>query len=345
MHTRHCFRALARLTRFSICIFLLSVAMPAMADPAKPPLELLFSPESRVLSAELVEINPAGRLVFKRGKVFGKFKDVPELIDAAASTAAMHDARIGEHYIIGYALLAYDKQYPQGIAPSRKGTVLISSIGLDPALLADTPDLRRILQRAATEHGRESKKLRQLLLATFSQEAPALQRLAAGQFALDTEMSGKLNEEEKSVLQHATFNEKINPTTRSLLITAAADRPSDFGPWAELAINKVLEIAPVDGYPAGTADHTGLILLAFREASDRGIQVPIQTLTRWLRSSRQLYLEEASTLLQMLYPERRKAAFEQALRESPPGTLTQRFLEGKLREFGRYGDETNSKKH
>ncbi|MBL0163606.1 MAG: hypothetical protein IPP82_08190 [Xanthomonadales bacterium] len=345
MHTRHPSWALVRLPLFFFGAWLMSAALPAIADPAVPPLELLFSPESRLFSAELSEINPAGRLIFKREKVYGKSKDVPEFVEIAATARALQRATVGEHYIVGYTSLSYDKQYPQGLTPSRKGYILISSSGLDPALFVDAPDLRRILQQASTEHGRESKKLRRLLLQTFAEDAPTLQRLAAGQLAIDTEMSSKLSEKEKLVLQQAALNEQINPTTRSLLITAAADRPADFGPWAAEAINKVLEITPVGGYADGAADSTGLILLAFDEASDRKVQVPIQSLTRWLPGSQQLYLERASRLLELLYPERRKSAFEVALRDSTPGSPAQRFLEGKLREFDQHDVETHAKDH
>ncbi|HET9033064.1 MAG TPA: hypothetical protein VFN25_09175 [Dokdonella sp.] len=270
---------------------------------------------------------------------------MPELIDASVTTNALKHARIGEHYIVAYTTSSYDKQYPEGITPSRKRTSVISSSGLDPAMFVDSPELRRILDLAATERGRESTKLRRLLLKTFSEDTPVLQRLAAGQFALDTEMSAKLSSREKSLLQAAAFNDQINPTTRSLLITAAVNRPNDFGTWATGAINKVLENTPVDGYPTGTADHTGLVLLAFTEAMDRGIEVPYQTLARWLRSSHQLYLERASSLLQMRYPERSRSAFEEALGKTDPESKAYRFLEGKLRDVKRQDVGTDAQKH
>jgi hypothetical protein len=335
MHTRHSSSALVRLTCKLLGAGLLIFSMLAFAGPATPPLELIFSNEARLVGAELVEISPAGRLVFKREKVFGRAADVPDFIDVAGTARALDTAQVGKHYIFAYTRLGYDKQYPEGVTPSRKGTILISSLGLDPALFMNTRELRSILQLASTEKGRESRKLHRLLLNTFSEDAPALQRLAAGQFALDTEMSSKLTVEGRSVLKSAALNEKINPTTQSLLITAAADRPNDFGPWAADAITKVLEFTPVDGYPDGAADHTGLVLLCFDEASNRGFQVPFKTLARWLRSSQQLYLERAARLIEKLYAERRKSAFENALGEASPDSATRRFLEGKLRDLNR----------
>lgn len=344
MLTRQSPRAFIRLLQSLFCLCFLPLSIHVFAGPAEPPLELLFSPESRLVGATLVEINPAGRLVFKRDKVYGESTDVPELIDAGVGVKALKTAKIGEHYIVGYTTFHHDKQYPAGITPSRKTTNVISSIGLDPALFVDSAELRKILTLAATEHGRESSKLRGLLLNTFGEDKPALQRLAAGQIARDADMSAALNAKGRSIVKKAAFNKLINPTTRSLLITAAADRPGDFGPWAADAVNEVLEITPVDGYPDGTEDHTGLVLLSFDEATTWGYDVPFQSLTRWLASTHQLYLERAAALLIKLYPERSKPAFETALAKSIDNTLTHQFLEGKLRELNRHDVETGTRK-
>lgn len=338
-------RALSRLTKIILGASFLFLTQLALAGPAEPPLELLLSADSRLVSATLIEINPTGRLVFKREEVFGKSNDVPELIDVSVTTQAMQIARIGERYIVGYARFHHDKRHPAGLTPSRKDAHVISSSGLDPAMFVDSPELRSILELGASEHGRESGKLRRLLLATFAQDQPALQRLAAGQFAHDREMSHTLSANEKNTLRKIAFNDQINPTTRSLLISAAADRPDDFGGWAGDVINKVLEITPVDGYPDGAADPTGLVLLSFDEASTRGIMVPFQSLSRWLHSTHQLYLERASTLLESLYPERRRSAFEAALGNTDSATPTYQFLKEKLREVDRQDVVTDAQKH
>lgn len=332
MRNRHSCRASIRLLNLVLIASIVAIVTPVWAGPAKPPLQLLFAPESRVVIGTLVEINPSGRLVFKREKAFGNVKDVPELVDTEVTTRGLESAQMGQRYIVGYTTFRHDRQYPAGVAPPRKGTSILSSSGLDPALFADSPELRRILELAATEHGRESDKLRQLLLQTFSERDPALQRLAAAQFALDTAMSRKLGVDGKAILQRAANREQTNPTTRSILITAAADRPEDFGPWAAGAINKALENTPVDGYSSAPEDPTGLVLLAFDEASARGVVVPFESLTRWLHSTQQLYLERASGLLETLYPERTKSAYGEVLEEAGTDPATRRFVEARLRQ-------------
>ncbi len=336
MHKRQCSRAIARLFNFLAVTTILALGTSAWAGPAVPPLELLFAPESRLVMGTLVEINPAGRLVFKREKVYGVHQDVPELIDAAVTSNALDEARLKQRYIVGYTTFQNDRQYPAGITPPRKATNVISSSGLDPAVFPDSPELRRILDLAASERGRESRALRRLLLQTFATDDAALQRLAAAQFALDTAMSGKLDAAGKAILQRAALSDAINPTTRSLLITAAADRPDDFGPWAAEAINKVLEITPVDGYPSESRGPAGLVLLAFDEASDRGIHVPFASLTRWLRSPQRLYLERASGLIESMYRGRAKAAYEAVLGDAGADPAARQFLEARLRDTERF---------
>lgn len=336
MHNRQSSRAIAGLFKFLAIATILALGTSAWAGPAVPPLELLFAPESRLVMGTLVEINPAGRLVFKREKVFGTHKDVPELVDAAVTSNALEDARLEQRYIVGYTTFQNDRQYPAGITPPRKATNVISSSGLDPAVFRDSPELRRILDRAASERGRESRALRRLLLQTFATDDAALQRLAAAQFALDASMSGKLDAADRAILQRAALSDKTNPTTRSLLITAAADRPDDFGPWAAEAINKVLEITPVDGYPSETRGPAGLVLLAFDEASDRGVHVPFASLTRWLRSPQRLYLERASGLIESRYRGRAKAAYEEVLGDAGADPAARQFLEARLRDTERF---------
>ena len=336
MHKRQCSRAIARLFNFLAVTTILALGTSAWAGPAVPPLELLFAPESRLVMGTLVEINPAGRLVFKREKVYGVHQDVPELIDAAVTSNALDEARLKQRYIVGYTTFQNDRQYPAGITPPRKATNVISSSGLDPAVFPDSPELRRILDLATSERGRESRALRRLLLQTFATDDAALQRLAAAQFALDTAMSGKLDAAGKAILQRAALSDAINPTTRSLLITAAADRPDDFGPWAAEAINKVLEITPVDGYPSESRGPAGLVLLAFDEASDRGIHVPFASLTRWLRSPQRLYLERASGLIESMYRGRAKAAYEAVLGDAGADPAARQFLEARLRDTERF---------
>lgn len=345
MHIQQTSRAINRLFQFILFSLIIALTTPVWAGPAVPPLELLFAPESRLIIGTLVEINPAGRLVFKREKVFGEFKDVPELIDASVTTLALEDAQMGQRYIVAYRTFHHDHQAPAGITPSRKETGVISSSGLDPALFVDSPRLRQILDLAATKQGRESRKLRELLLQIFADGDPALQRLAAGQFALDTEMSGKLDAEGKAIVQRAAFSNEINPTTRSMLITAAADRPNDFGAWAGDAINKVLAITPVDGYASESMGPTGLVLLAFDEASARGIHVPFESLTRWLHSAHRLFLERAAGLIESTYPERARSAFEEVLGDADSDPAARQFIETRLHNAERFNAEPDPRKN
>lgn len=307
----------------------------AFAAPAEPPLELLFSPEARLVLGEVTEINPAGRLVFKRIRVFGKSTDVPELIDVLAGKPELSSVRIGEKYVLGYSLFHHDRQHPGGVAPNRKGAILITSMGLEPALFRDSPAIEKILSAASTERGRESGRFRRLLLDALAGDDRPLQLLAAGQLAYDIELGEHLRSRERETIARIGLDAQTDNGVRALLISAAADRPRDLGDWWPDAIREVLASTPIDGYSSGTTDPVGLVLLSFAEAHADGVQVPFESVTRWLRSSYQLLVEKARALLAVKFPTETRRALEEARGESSLSQETRTYIDDQLRQLER----------
>lgn len=309
---------------------LLLLGTPVSAGPAQPPLELMFAPESRLILGELTEINPAGRMVFKRLKVYDQAIDVPEMVDVRAGETAMASARIGESYVVGYTLFHHDRQHPGGMAPNRRGGVLTTSVGLEPALFRNSETIQEILALAKSERGRESGRLRRLLMDALSGQDGPLQLLAAGQIAYDLELGKHLNTKDLAVVARIGGDPGTHLPVRLLLIAAAAERPQIFGDWWADSIRSVLASTPIGGYASGAVDPTGLVLLAFAEVEAKLVAVPLESVTRWLHSPNRLFVERACAILGTVFPADKQNALEGALGDSSLTQDNKSYLDDQL---------------
>lgn len=324
-------RAICPLSRLLVALLLLTSGCSAIAGPAQPPLELLFSPEARVILGELTEINPAGRLVFKRQKVYGDPIDVPELVDVRADESAIATVQIGETYVVGYSLFHHDRQHPGGMAPNSRGGVLITTVGLEPALFKNGQTIQKILSLAGSERGRESGRLRKLLLNSLVGDDLPLQLLAAGQIAYDLELGEHLNAADREAIARIGSDRKSSISVRLLLIAAAVERPSELGRWWEGAIQEILASTPVDRYPTGTTDPTSLVLLAFAEVEAKLVVVPLESVNRWLRSPYRLFVERACVVLGTAFPTDKRNSLEHALKDSGIPEENRSYIDDQLR--------------
>ena len=334
MPTIGIFRAFAPRICTLMITALLIAANSAVAAPAEAPFSLLYSPETRLVLGEVTEINPAGRIVFKRIRVFDKSTDVPELVDVIVGETELASVRLGETYVVGYSLFHHDRK-AGGVAPNRKGAILITSVGLEPALFRDAPVIRKILSLADSEHGRESRQMRRLLIDALSGSNRPLQLLAAGQLAYDIELGERLDSRDRDVIARVGLASGTDNRVRGLLISAAATRPGELGNWSGDAIREVLASTPVGGYPSGAMDPTGLVLLAFAEAHVEGVQVPLGSVTRWLRSPHRLLVEKSRVLLGAKFPADAKKALEEARDDPTLIQETRTYIDDQLRQFER----------
>lgn len=305
---------------------------PALAaKKAKPPLDVLFASESRLVMGSLVEKNPAGRLVFKREKVYGQSTDVPELVDVRVGQAELDSARIGQRYVLGYSLFHRDKQSPGGIAANRKGAILIHTSGLEPALFEDSRRLQKILDAAETWEGRRSDAMKRLLSKALAGPDPSLQLLAAAQFTNSPELGAKLDGKDRRALEAIARDAGAKSSLRELLFAAASEQPAAYGNWAQSLAFDLLASTPLDGYAPGAADLSTLVLLAFDESMLHHFPVPYDSLVRWLHSPQRLFVERSTALLGAIHPTRQANALEEALGESSLSSDTRKYLDDQLR--------------
>jgi len=339
---------IARLLRTHLRHFTLALAAcagSASAERVEPPLELLYAPGNVLVAGPLVEINPAGRLVFKRKDVLGGKPKPPELIDVRVPADILADVRIGERYVFGYTNLRPDPRRPTSLVVNPDGAALIASIGLEPALFRDTPEARAILAAGRSEHGRESRHLFDLLLKALAGKDRALQVLAAGEFAQEPEFGERLREDGgQAAIEKAVRDAATSPGVRTTLLVAAATRPADFGEWWADAARRIVADTPVDGYAFAAGDLDGLVLAALELLDKQGTDNSPEALKRWVWSSNPLLAEKSNLMLWRHSPALARSAIQQALADPKLPEKTRKFLNDHLRRLDRLDAGSTARK-
>lgn len=308
-------------------------ALPVHAEPVEPPLELLYAPGNVLVAGTVVEINPSGRLVFDRRDVLGGEGQVPDKIDVSVPLAALDGVKPGQRYIVGYTLAMTDPRNPTHTVANPNGAVVLTSIGLDPALFSDTPAARAILKAGRSEHGRESRSLFVLLMKTLAGTDRPLQTLAAGQIFLDPETRERLRESGHDIIERVARDAHTPAPVRASLLQSAADRPDDLGDWWQSAAVDVVVSTPIDGYAKGASDPYGLVLLALEVLDKHQTHVDPGALTRWVRGPDPSLVERACLMLRREAPALERTAIREALDDPKLPEQTRTFLYDHLRRL------------
>ena len=305
----------------------------AQAGTIEPPLHMLFSGKNRLVVGTVKEINPPNRIVFEREKVFGDHADVPDLVDLLADTSAVKSVALGDRYVFAYSMYVRDKRAPGGYVNNKKNAMILSSPGLEPALLNDSKTLQAILSASDTEAKRDSRPLLGLMLGTLKGDDPQLRGLAAAQIALDADLGKLLSNKDRILIRNAAENPEYSTETRRILLQASYQYPDLYGNWWLPAAKKILATTPLGGYPEGALDPTGLVLLAFGVVEKPEAQLPIDSIARWLRSPQPLFRELSLALLGSKFPGQKREVMEKVLNDPALNTESRKYLDDQLRRL------------
>ncbi|TCO42800.1 hypothetical protein EV148_101206 [Dokdonella fugitiva] len=307
---------------------------PALAGRVEPPVELLYAPGNLLVAGKVVEIDErAGRLVFERKDVLGKGR-VPDQVDVRASAAALARVKPGGRYIFGYSLARADARDPLRTVADPRGPVLLTSIGLDPALFDDTPLVRSILKAGRSEHGRESRRFFDLLMRGLASNDASLQYLAAGEIALEREIGERLADARARALVEKVARDAHTPANvRASLLQSAAARPGDLGDWWQAAAMDVVTTTPPGGYSRASSESAELILLALEVLDQHAVPVAPVALAHWVRSPSPPVAERACLMLRKSSGQAERDAIRDALAEPDLPAQTRKFLNDHLRRL------------
>jgi hypothetical protein len=322
---------LARTLLFAIALMI--GTRDALAGRVEPPVELLYLPGNFLVAGVVSEINPTGRVVFKRKDVLGGKGRLPDLIDVRVPPSVVQRVRPGERYIFGYSMARADSRNPTRTVADPRGAVLVISIGLDPALFNDTPATRELLKAGRSEHGRESRRFFDLIMKALSGSDVALQTLAAGEIALDPEVGERLREEHPATLENVARNPKTPSAVRASLLLSATERPDELGDWWQTFALDVVTSTPLDGYSGPSSDPTSLVLLALEVLDKKAVKVPSDALVRWVRSPHPPLVERACLMLRRDSPALERTSVRAALDAPTLPEQTRRFLNDHLRRL------------
>jgi len=305
----------------------------APAERVEPPVELLYLPGHFLVAGVVSDVNPAGRVVFERKEVLGGKGHPPDLIDVRVPESVLKRVKRGERYIFGYSLARADVRNPTRTVADPAGPMLVTSIGLDPALFSDTAEVRALLKTGRSEHGRESRRFFDMLMKALASPDEAMQNLAAGEIALDPEVGERLREEQPATLEKVARDPKTPPAVRASLLLSASERPDDLGDWWQVFALDVVTSTPLDGYSDPSSDPTSLVLLALEVLDKKAVKVPSDALVRWVRSPHPPLVERACLMLRRDSPALERTAVRAALDTPTLPDQTRRFLNDHLRRL------------
>ncbi|MEO7063444.1 MAG: hypothetical protein ABI082_06720 [Dokdonella sp.] len=333
MSSKPFLRALFCASFFAITAIGFSAQRASAEGRIEPPLELLYAPENQLVVGTLTEINPAGRLVFRRDEVLSGRGKPPAQIDVRVSQPTLSKVTVGQRYVFGYSAQRNDPRDPTRIIANPEGPILITSIGLEPALFHDTPTVRAVLKAGSSERGRESKRTFDLLMQALDGPDPQLQNLAAGEIAQGPEIGERLRQSGHSIVEKIARDPHTPPGVRASLIQSASERPRDLGDWWQAAAIEVVTTTPVDGYADMPSDPTGLVLVALDALDKHAITLPPDALKRWVWSANSSLSEHACLNLRRESPALERTAITDALADPKLPTSTRQFLNDHLRRL------------
>jgi len=326
------------MARRSLMAVLVAMAPIAFAERIEPPLEMLHDSANLLMAGTATEINvAASRVVFERkallsgNSVFVTQDDIEVLVPPNA----LEKVVIGKDYVFGYTLFHEDPRHPGRLIGKRQGATLLVAPGLEPALFADTPALRHLIEMGVDEKAHESRALLALLLPALAGSDQIMQNLAANELAMNAKLRNQLGGREREAITQFVRNSAASTLGRTALLEAAALHPASFGAgWAMDTAAQLLATAPTAGFTDQTSDRETLMrtaLLLFDQTAT--VTLPAATLQRWLRSDSQALVEPALRLVVRQGPADARKAIEQAAVDRATPQQTRIFLRGYLRRM------------
>lgn len=316
----------------------------ARAERLESPLELMYAPDASIVAGKLIEINPVGRIVIEPKEIlWGKTKP-PEKLDIRIPNDVLNDVKVGERYVVAYSMFRRDPRKAVGMVANKEGAVAIVSPGIEPAVFRDTPAIRAILKAGKSEHGRESRKLADLLLAALPGADAQLQYLAAGELAYEPELGERLTDTDRALMEKTVRDAKTPIRVRTVLLEAASRMPKTLGEWWRKAAIDIVTTTPVDGYSDKASDPVLLIMTAFDVLDRYTVTIPTETLKRWVWNPNPALVERVCVLLRREGPDHERSAIQLALADPKLPEATRKFLNDHLRQLDRIDERKRARK-
>lgn len=315
-------RARRRIACAAWTVLALATGARAGAEGIEPPLEFLYRPENVLAAARVLDSGPQVLRVHLDRVLHGN-PGPGEVVALRAPPWLLERVARDGRYLIGYTALRPDPRRPGELMADPDGPQLLGSLGLEPALIADTPAVRALLEGADSEQGRESRATLARLLDALQSADPPLQHLAAAQLVLEREHAQRLDDAARTRIATVVADGDAHPGARRLLLEAQARDPQHYGAGAETSAQRLVAELPVTGCN-DPADGRAALAQAALRLLERA-NVPAPALARWTRGDCPALAELA--LLQL---RRQDAASERAALDA---ALAASLLPATMREF------------
>lgn len=315
------------------CLFGAFASMQLRAAAIEPPSEFLFKAENAMVAGEVTAVSADGTLTVRVAQTLHGAA-APVELSVRSSPQWLAQFKPKQRVLVGYTLYGRSPTRPKTLELRPEGAVILVSAGLEPALYHDTPDARAMLARAPNEAFAGTRPWLDRILEGLQSKGLPQQNFFAAELVLRKPLHALLGPRDRERIAHVVNDRAAHPSARSLLLSAAAAHPEQFGmQWPAEAALGIVAGTPLDQVDAELSLLPNLVHIAFHVLEKGDRKVPFASARRWLVSEQMGLVEAALLAIRRSAPERERKAAEQALARAGLAPASREFLRDHLRRL------------
>lgn len=314
---------------------LLAQAAPLVCAKAlQPPSELLQAPTNNVIVAEVLGIDPGGKLRLKTLVDILGLNAAPDELTLTTPPWVLARLSQGEHYLLAYTAFTRSAVKPKTLVAIPTGPTMLIGPGLEPALFLDSAGARKLLTRIQRTVQDPSRSDLDPVLSGLASADWQYQNYFAAELTLRPKLLAQLTAADHNQIAAFIRNPQSHPSARALLLRSMAQRSeSSQLPWIDAAASDILSGLSESGHQGADDFSATLANTAFTLLQDRKTLIELVTLARWVASDSPSLAEQALLLIRRQAPEQERPLAEAALLRSLLGADTRTFLHDHLRRL------------
>lgn len=311
---------------------LLLVSLPVLAGELKPPLQALrFQNYNLVVAERLDQPVVDSRIQIRIIERIKGDSTSPEFIDLIVQGNDDEILVPGEPYLLFYSDIERVNFKPRTEARRPDRRRLLHIEGADPAVFANTPQMRALLAPGHVEV-EQGPGYRDVVIGGMRSEDPGMVDLWTAEWAIRISLFPEIRPGEEQLLGAIIENPAQRPSARARILQAASERidPGNVE-WLTTSVGNVLDA----NNPADLAENTVLsqvIYASLRVARKYPEESNSQPLEKWLASTPAI-AEAAAVALRQIAPDIERSAVENAIQDQAVPEQTRTFLTDHLRRL------------
>lgn len=213
----------------SLAALLAGLLLTALAGAANllPPSLSIRLPQNAVALVTIVEVVDAERLRFRRDLVLQEDRaleetgvEPPEEIVVRVGEALVGSVEVGESYILGYTSLAQVEEMRHTYTPDPAGSSIAILPAVGPALLEDSPPLRKLVTPRPTDEELAPRQRLDLILVQLERPDPTGRLFVLAELVLWSDVHGELTDADLTRFRRVLESGELETRAREYYLRA-----------------------------------------------------------------------------------------------------------------------------